>query len=412
LQALVVFYDLTIIFQLKIRTFAGMFRKIIILIFVLSTNYFAVCAQDYETAVDTVVSRSYFWEKGLIGKVYNYFGESNKDHPEKKFDISFIGGPHYSSEQGFGIGLVGSGRYRVGEFTDSLTPYSNVSLKLDVSTGQMYQIAAEGYHIFKHDKYRINYDIKFYSFADKMWGIGYNENRQDSNECNYDRLQAMALADFVFNLGNKMYLGPVVSFKYTNGRNFDNLSLLHNQSDRIFTTGVGMTFVVDNRDIPTAATRGLYLRLYALVNPRFLANKYRYSLVELTASYYHKLWRNAVLAGNFHSRFTWGNTPWCQLSYFGGSKIMRGYWEERYRDKMESDVTLELRQRVYRRHGVALWAGAGAVYPKFSEFKTKNILPNYGIGYRWEFKQGVNVRLDVGFGKHERGVNFSINEAF
>jgi hemolysin activation/secretion protein len=110
---------------------------------------------------------------------------------------------------------------------------------------------------------------------------------------------------------------------------------------------------------------------------------------------------------------TWGNTPWCQLSYFGGSKIMRGYWEERFRDKMESDVTVELRQHVYGRHGFAVWVGAGTVYQKFKELRFKEIMPNYGLGYRWEFKKGVNVRLDMGFGKwHEKGVNFSINEAF
>jgi hypothetical protein len=39
-------------------------------------------------------------------------------------------------------------------------------------------------------------------------------------------------------------------------------------------------------------------------------------------------------------------------------------------------------------------------------------LPNYGIGYRWEFKKRVNVRLDWGFGKRQMGVIFSINEAF
>ena len=40
------------------------------------------------------------------------------------------------------------------------------------------------------------------------------------------------------------------------------------------------------------------------------------------------------------------------------------------------------------------------------------ILPNAGIGYRWEFKKGVNVRLDVGFGRGEKSFNFSLNEAF
>lgn len=40
-------------------------------------------------------------------------------------------------------------------------------------------------------------------------------------------------------------------------------------------------------------------------------------------------------------------------------------------------------------------------------------LPNYGIGYRWEFKKRMNVRLDYGFGKKDQnGFLFSINEAF
>lgn len=391
-----------------------MFRKyaLIALFSVLSNIMVAQDLATAESVKSDSVAPSHFWEKGIIGKVYNYFCETNQDHPDKRFDISFIGGPHYSSEKGFGIGLVGSGRYRASQLTDTLTPYSNVSLKLDVSTGRMYEIGAEGYHIFKHDRFRINYDVSFYSFADKMWGIGYHENRNDSNECAYDRLQALAKADFVVRLHRGVFIGPVATFKYTNARDIAKPELMHGQGTRIFTTGLGATFVIDTRDIPTAATRGMHLRLYGIVHPRFLANKYRYSLVELTLSSYHKVWCGGIIAGSFHSRHTWGNTPWCQLSYFGGSKSMRGYWEERYRDKMESDITIELRQHVYGRHGFAVWSGVGAVYPKLSEIKIKELLPNFGVGYRWEFKKGVNVRLDLGFGKHEKGINFSINEAF
>ena len=39
-------------------------------------------------------------------------------------------------------------------------------------------------------------------------------------------------------------------------------------------------------------------------------------------------------------------------------------------------------------------------------------LPNYGVGYRWEFKNKVNVRFDYGFGKGENSFLFSINDAF
>ena len=91
---------------------------------------------------------------------------------------------------------------------------------------------------------------------------------------------------------------------------------------------------------------------------------------------------------------------------------MRGYYEGRYRDKCAMDAQIELRQHVWKRNGVAVWAGAGTIFPRFSEFTPKHILPNYGFGYRWEFKKRVNVRLDLGFGKHQTGFIFNINEAF
>ena len=100
------------------------------------------------------------------------------------------------------------------------------------------------------------------------------------------------------------------------------------------------------------------------------------------------------------------------MSTLGGSYSMRGYYEGRYRDKSAIDLCVELRQHVWRRNGVVLWVGAGTVFPKFSAMRWGHILPNYGVGYRWEFKKKVNVRLDLGFGRGQTGFIFSINEAF
>ena len=76
----------------------------------------ATAASDVDSlATDTV--RRDFLHRGLIGKIVNYFEESNKPKENKKFDISFIGGPHYSSDTKFGIGLVAAGVYR----TDTVT---------------------------------------------------------------------------------------------------------------------------------------------------------------------------------------------------------------------------------------------------------------------------------------------------
>ena len=61
---------------------------------------------------------------------------------------------------------------------------------------------------------------------------------------------------------------------------------------------------------------------------------------------------------------------------------MRGYYEGRYRDKHSLEATVELRQHVWKRNGIVVWVGAGTIFPKFSALRSKQILPNAGVGYR------------------------------
>ena len=95
-----------------------------------------------------------------------------------------------------------------------------------------------------------------------------------------------------------------------------------------------------------------------------------------------------------------------------GGAAMRGYYKGRFRDKCATDITFELRQHVYRRSGIAIWGSVGSIYEKWADICFKRLLPEFGIGYRWEFKKNTNVRLDIGFGKHGSGFLFGINEAF
>lgn len=367
-----------------------------------------------ETPADTIKQ-----EKGLkklYHKVVNYFEEANKPHPEKKLDISFIGGPHYSSESGLGIGLVGSGLYYTHRDETGMpvenTPVSSVSLKLDVTTGQLYKIGGEGYHIFPHDKFRINYDFYFYSFKDKFWGIGYKNAINDANENTSKRLQARLKADFVYKLTKRLFIGPLFELTYIHADKIRDMNLFAGQRLKTTSTGLGFTVYFDSRDVPFNAHKGAYFRLDQLFNARIFGNKYAFSQTELSVAGYGEAWKGGVIAAIYHADFTYGNTPWGLMPTFGGSHRMRGYYEGRFRDKNEMDVTLELRQHVWHRSGIVLWVGAGTVFPRFSAFKWNHVLPNVGVGYRWQFKQRVNIRLDVGVGKNEYGFNFAINEAF
>ena len=316
-------------------------------------------------------------KKNIIEKIIAYFNESNKPKKNKKFDFSVIGGPHYSSDTKFGVGVVAAGIYR----TDTVaTPQSDVAIYLDATTS--------------------------------MFFIGYDMDVNDDNESDYKYLNSQATVSYVWRLAPSFFIGPFASFDYTNARKQDKPWLWEGQADRTLNVGVGFTIQYDTRDILTNAFKGMFIRLDQRFIPRFLANRYAFSLTELTFNYYRHVWRDATLAFQLHSRLTYGNTPWSLLSTLGGSYNMRGYYEGRYRDKSEIDVCLELRQHVWRRNGLALWVGAGTVFPKFSDIRWRKVLPNYGIGYRWEFKKRVNIRLDLGFGRHQTGFIFSINEAF
>ena len=377
-----------------------------------------IAADTMPVAADAVVDTAGFGtiknvepRKGLISRIIDYFDDSNKPKKNKPFDFSIIGGPHYSTDTKFGIGLVAAGLYRT-NMADTVTPPSDVAVYADATTSMFFKLGVEGNHIFPKDRARIYYDVYFSSVNSKFWGIGYDRNVDNANESDYKYLNSQALASYVWKLAPSLYLGPMVAFDYINGRKFTKPWLLDGQAERTFNLGLGFTLQYDSRDFLKNASRGVFFRLDQRFNPRFLLNKYAFSLTELTLATYKEVWKGGILAFRFHSRLTYGNTPWGLMSTLGGSDNMRGYYEGRYRDKSSADVCLELRQHVWRRNGVVAWVGAGTVFSKFGDLRWREVLPNYGIGYRWEFKKKVNVRLDLGFGRHQMGFIFNINEAF
>ncbi len=351
-------------------------------------------------------------KKSLLTRFLDYFNDANKNKEHKKFDFSIIGGPHYSTDTKLGIGLVAAGLYRANA-NDTLLPPSNVSLFGDVSTVGFYMLGIRGTHIFPQDKYRADYTIYFYSFPCKFWGMGYDMGDNDSNKSDMKRWQARFKASFLFHLGDNLYLGPMVSYDYVIGRRIERPELLNGMDQHTWNIGAGFSAVYDTRDVLTYPHRGFYINLSQCFRPRFMGNDYAFSTTELQVDAYQRVWKGAILAEDFRTMLNFGNPSWGMMALLGNSNSMRGYYEGRYRDKHKMEAQVELRQHIWKRNSLTTWVGAGTVFHKFSEMRSRHILPNFGIGYRWEFKKNVNVRLDYGFGKAgQTGFLFSINEAF
>lgn len=349
---------------------------------------------------------------GFITRLLDYFNDANKEKKDKRFDFSIIGGPHYSTDTKLGLGLVAAGLYR-SDPNDTLQPPSNVSLFGDVSTVGFYMLGVSGTHIFPSDRQRIDYTTYFYSFPCYYWGMGYDMGNNNDNKSEMKDWQAQMKASWLFATANDLFIGPTITFDYIHGSQIERPELLNGQRATTYNIGAGFTLLYDTRDNLTAPKRGVYLSLQQLFRPRFMGNKYAFSTTNLQTSGYVPLWKGATLAADFRTLLNFGNPSWAKMALLGDSYSMRGYYEGRYRDKHKIETQIELRQHIWRRNGIVLWAGAGTVFPKFSEMRMSHVLPNYGLGYRWEFKKNVNVRLDYGFGKAgQSSFIFNINEAF
>lgn len=350
-------------------------------------------------------------KQNIIQKVIKYFDNANKPPSDKKIDFSIIGGPAYSNDTELSIGILGAALYTSGG-KDSTTSQSNASLYTNFSITGYYNVGVRGVHFTPDDKWRFTYKVSFSSMPTYFWGIGYDNAKNDANKTKFLQLNSEVRAVFDYRLFENWFAGPAIDFDYTKAADADDYMLWGSQNRRTLCYGVGFNLDYDTRDCLTAPHCGWFIGAEQRFYPRFLFNKNAFSTSDITISHYFGAWRDAVMAVNLHGLFTYGDTPWSMLASVGGSHTMRGYYEGRYRDKNAIDLTFEIRQHIWHRNSAVVWAGAGSVFSGFKELRPRKILPNFGVGYRWEFKKNVNVRLDFGIGKGESGVVFNINEAF
>ena len=372
--------------------------------FVVIISMMLPLAMHADVVSDTVRSQG-FWQK-----IKNYLSldADTATMQPKRFSLSFLGGPSYASDTKLNLGLAGVAQYRLNG-CDTIQP-SNATITANVSTAGFWKLGVDGTMIFPEDKMRLNYELTSEYEPRDFWGWGY-ENGNNNLTTKLHQHSYKIKGEFLLRLADNFYCGPVLQWDYVNSGDVDNIALFEGQERVCRNYGIGVTFQYDSRDFMTNAFSGIYVHLSQLARPRFLWNHYAFSTTDFEACYYHRAWRDAVLAGQVTAMFNFGSPSWAMMSLLGNSDNMRGYYKGRYRDKHSATVQVELRQRLYRRFGFVLWGGAGSVFHDGATFR--HWLPNYGLGLRWEFRRRVNVRLDYGFGhKGQSGFLFNINEAF
>lgn len=326
-------------------------------------------------------------------------------------DFSFVAAPSYTREASFGIGGAASGLYRL-DRTDSIMQPSDISINGNMSIEGMYVINIRGNNNFKGNKSRLSYQVSFSNQPLYLWGISYDDCVQNP-AVKYTRQRVGLDVDYVYKITDDIHIGTSLSVNHSKAHKLENISYLNGQKQSYFFVGTGLSIQYDTRDFILTPTRGIYLMLKEMVYPQVFGNYHKTLLSTIfIADAYQKLWKGAVIAADFYGRINDNSSPWALREELGGSFRMRGYYSGRYTDNSQVSAQVELRQRLYKRLGCVGWIGAGTVFPSLKKMRMGNVLPNYGLGIRFEFKHNVNVRLDYGFGKDTKGFVLNLAEAF
>ena len=98
---------------------------------------------------------------------------------------------------------------------------------------------------------------------------------------------------------------------------------------------------------------------------------------------------------------------------YNNANIMRGIYEQRFRDRQMMAAQAELRQHLFWRIDGAAFLGFGQVGQSVGDYTFKGIHTTGGLGARFNFirRDRVNLRFDYAFGT-DPGFYFAIGEAF
>jgi outer membrane protein assembly factor BamA len=182
------------------------------------------------------------------------------------------------------------------------------------------------------------------------------------------------------------------------------------------TLGLGAAQVWDTRDNIFYPLTGTFCRVQAVFFATDLGSSYNFNHYQFDLRQYLNINedREQVLAFQALIDFVRGSPPFYRLPALGGARIMRGYKAGVMRDRNLLCGQAEFRSHIWRKLGAVAFVGTGDVANEFADFKWKNLKPSFGVGLRYRFntKENVNLRMDLGFGDNTDGIYFGVQEAF
>ncbi len=354
--------------------------------------------------------------------VISCFGKENEKSLIEKKRSEFIALPviFYTPETKLAGGAAINSYFREsGSASNSKPSIILSSITYTQQKQMMAELVADLY--WQNETYHILGYMGYKKFPDKFFGIG--NNTPENNEESYTPRSAKFYFSVQKKIGAQWNAGIQFEFEQSKLIQIEKDGLLAQRnipgSKGGTISGSGFLLNRDSRDNILYPTSGSYCQFSVNFFNNALGSDYDFKGYSVDFRQYFSVSSSHVVAVQSYLNMQTGEPPFQKLSMLsdrvGGSNLMRGYYQGRYRDKNMMAFQIEYRiLPVWWRFGLAAFAGMGDVSDSLANFELRKFKYSIGGGVRFLVNQNekLNIRLDFAYGNNSSGMYITIGEAF
>lgn len=266
------------------------------------------------------------------------------------------------------------------------------------------------------NRMNITPSIELHNIPSSFYGIGFDTEINDREE--YIDLGIASELSITWSLLNNLYFGPLFLFSWSDITGLEEEGIPDSEDiigkEGGFTSGIGLKFLLDNRDIPNQPVKGNYLSLTSYFYRKEIGSDYDYIKLELDYRQYLSIFTGHTIAFNYFMESSFGNIPFYKLPKYGLDNIMRGIPYGLYRDNHLLTAQIEYRFPIFMFIKGVVFGSIGQIFDDYSNIDLAHIHYAGGFGLRFVFnkKQGINLRLDFAFSEDGFSPVIVLLEAF
>lgn len=271
--------------------------------------------------------------------------------------------------------------------------------------------------ITKGRKYIINSEFGYYDYFFPYGGIGFAKDKlyNENYTVAFPRIRINSYRRF----GDFHYLGLMFYYDRFSMKTFNPEGELI--SGRILGSAggdylqTGLNYQYDSRDNIFSAQSGYFVdAVLTGARPKWIG-AYSFLRMNAMASTYRKLGKSSVLAAQVGTDNYLGEVPFNAMATLGGARILRGFYDGRYRNNHSAFAQAEYRWYPLNWLGFTGFAGTGSVAPSLNAYRIDQWLVTAGAGVRLLLNKKDRIYLRIDYGQTNQGYgNFylTLNEAF